>query len=135
MEDPVQGKTLARDEDPHANDDAKAVMQEIVWRLMKDFEGQGADPADVAVALSQAIADAGLPEQPQQWVEATSIEIAGNREVVMDVKDQVEPERVAVGDETVNVLAPPTGLPDRPGGPRPGAPGAPEPTPQERAAE
>ncbi len=115
----MEGKPLGADEDTHPDEDAKDTIQEIVWRLMKDVDGTRASPEQVAGALSQAIADAGLPEQPAPWVEATAIEIAGQREVVMDTKDEVEPEQVNVGDHTVNVLAAPTGLPDEPGAPRP----------------
>lgn len=88
----MDGKTLGVDENPHANDDAKAAIQEIIRRLMKDFRGEDADPAEVTVALSQALAEAGLPEQPAPWVNATALEIAGGREVVMDVKDRFEPD-------------------------------------------
>jgi len=94
---------------------------------MRHIGGQGRDPEEVEGLLSAAIIDAGLPEQPAPWVQATAIEIAGGREVVMDVKDQVEPERIEVEDGEVTLLAKPTGLPDKPGGPRPSA--------QERSAE
>ncbi len=85
----MDSKTLGVEEDPHANDHPKAVIQAVIQRLTNEF-GDGANPADVAVALNQALAEAGIPEQPAHWVEATAIEIAGGRSVVMDVKDQAE---------------------------------------------
>jgi hypothetical protein len=107
----METKILGIDEDPHSHDAAKTMIQEIIWRLLNDFEGKNADPADVAVALNSAIANAELPAQPKHWVEATSIEIAGGRDVVMDVRDQGHPHGTHAGH------------------------GGPVPTPEERAAE
>lgn len=100
----MDGKTLGVDEDPHANQEPKAVIQDIVWRLSQEYSGQNADPADVLVALNAALAEAGIPEQPAPWTEGTAVEIAGGREVVLDVKDQAEPQQVSLGDQTVNIL-------------------------------
>ena len=133
----MDGKTLGVDENPHANQDPKSVIQEIIWRLTKHFQGKGAHEDEVIAALNEAFAEAGIPEQPAPWVNATALEIAGSREVVMDVQDQVEPARLETGDETVTVRAAPTGMPDHPGGRRPDPDDAdgPQPTAQERAAE
>ncbi len=122
----MDGKTLGVDENPHANEEPKAAIQEIVWSLMREFEGQDATPDEVVVALNESLAHAGIPEQPARWTEATSIEIAGGRQVVMDTANQVDPEYVEVGDQEGTVLGAPAGIPQTEG---------PQPTVQERDAE
>lgn len=47
---------------------------------------------EVAGALQRALMDAGLPEQPAPWVDATAGEIAGGRIVVADTRSQVDPQ-------------------------------------------
>ena len=92
----MDGKSLASDNDTQSTDEMKDALQQIIVRLGRASEGQDADPRDVEFELTTAIADAGLPEQPHPWVEATALEIAGGRVVVMDAKDQLdapEPER------------------------------------------
>lgn len=55
---------------------------------------------EVQIALQQALLDAGLPEQPAPWVDATAREIVAGRIVVADTRAQVDPEdaRGAAGD-------------------------------------
>ncbi len=49
---------------------------------------------EVAGALQQALMDAGLPEQPAPWIDATAREISGGRTVVADTRAQVDPKNL-----------------------------------------
>ncbi|HEX5512617.1 MAG TPA: hypothetical protein VFX41_12960 [Actinomycetales bacterium] len=49
---------------------------------------QGAPVAEVEEALTNAIAEAGIPAQPHKWVHDTAVEIAGGRLVVMNAHEQ-----------------------------------------------
>jgi hypothetical protein len=77
-------KQLASDDDTQSTDQLKIVIQDIIRRLLGDFEGKHADANEVGAALTSALKAAGIPEQPHAWVEATALEIAGGRDVVMD---------------------------------------------------
>ena len=73
--------------------EAQVTIQEIVDRLASTHRGE--DPDVVRAALAQAIADAGLPEQPEKWVRDTATEIAAGRQVVIDRtrRDEEDPVR------------------------------------------
>lgn len=57
-------------------------IQSLVSEVTERFSGE---PLDVIVAaLSQRIAAAGLPQQPEKWVSDTASEISDGRHVVVD---------------------------------------------------
>ena len=60
----------------------QARLQEVVDRVAAQYTG--ADVEVTRTALTQAIADAGLPEQPEKWVGDAGAEIAAGRALVVD---------------------------------------------------
>ena len=82
-----------KDPDPIVQHEAQVTIQEIVDRLAATDRGE--DPDVIRAALAQAIADAGLPEQPEKWVRDTATEVVAGRQVVIDRtrRDQDDPGR------------------------------------------
>jgi hypothetical protein len=78
---------------PGAQQQAQVTIQEIVDRLSTSHRGE--DPDATRAALSRAIQDAGLPEQPEKWVRDTAAEISAGRTIVIDRarRDQDDPRR------------------------------------------
>jgi hypothetical protein len=72
---------------------AQVTIQEIVDRFAGTHAGE--DPEVTRAALAEAIADAGLPEQPEKWVSDTATEIAAGRQIVVDRnrRDEDDPRR------------------------------------------
>ena len=81
------------DLDPKVQQQAQGTIQGIVERL--SAERAGGDLDAVRAELAQALAEAGLPEQPQKWVSDTAAEIVAGRTVVVDraVRDEEDPRR------------------------------------------
>ena len=81
------------DPDPLVQHEAQVTIQDIVDRLAATHRGE--DPEVTRAALEQAIADAGLPEQPVKWVSDTADEVSAGRTVVIDRtrRDQDDPRR------------------------------------------
>ena len=81
------------DLDPLVQHEAQVTIQDIVDRLAATHRGE--DPDVLRAALAQAIADAGLPEQPEKWVRDTATEVAAGRKIVIDRtrRDQEDPAR------------------------------------------
>jgi hypothetical protein len=81
------------DLNPHVQQQAQVTIQEIVDRLSATHRGE--DPDATRAALSRAIQDAGLPEQPEKWVGDTANEISAGRALVVDRtrKDEDDPRR------------------------------------------
>lgn len=81
------------DLNPGVQQQAQVLIQQIVDRLSVTHRGEDKDVA--RAALAAAIADAGLPEQPQKWVADTATEIAAGRDVIVDRarRDQDDPRR------------------------------------------
>jgi len=82
-----------KDPDPLVQHEAQVTIQDIVDRLAATHRGE--DPDVARDALAQAIADAGLPEQPEKWVRDTATEVVAGRQVVIDRtrRDQDDPRR------------------------------------------
>ena len=82
-----------QDPDPIVQHEAQVTIQDIVDRLAAT--GRGEDPDAIRAALAQAIADAGLPEQPEKWVRDTATEVVAGRQVVIDRtrRDEDDPRR------------------------------------------
>jgi predicted subunit of tRNA(5-methylaminomethyl-2-thiouridylate) methyltransferase len=82
-----------KDPDPGVQHEAQVTIQEIVDRLAATH--RGADPDAARAALAQAIADAGLPEQPEKFVRDTATEVVAGRQVVVDRtrRDEDDPAR------------------------------------------
>ncbi len=81
------------DPEPGVQHEAQVTIQEIVDRLASTHSGE--DPDVVRSALAQAVADAGLPEQPEKWVRDTATEVAAGRQMVIDRtrRDEDDPRR------------------------------------------
>ena len=60
-------------------------LQQIVVSVARTHSRAHVD--DVREVLATAIAAAGIPEQPQPWVEDTANEIASGRLVVMNARE------------------------------------------------
>ncbi len=81
------------DADPLVQHEAQVTIQDIVDGLAATHRGE--DPDVARAALAQAIADAGLPEQPEKWVRDTATEVVAGRQVVIDRtrRDEDDPRR------------------------------------------
>jgi predicted subunit of tRNA(5-methylaminomethyl-2-thiouridylate) methyltransferase len=81
------------DLEPGVQHAAQVTIQEIVDGLAVTHRGE--DPDAVRAALARAIADAGLPEQPEKFVRDTATEISAGRQVVIDRtrRDEDDPAR------------------------------------------
>ena len=81
------------DLNPHVQQQAQVTIQEIVDRMSTTHRGEDQDAT--RAALARAIADAGLPEQPEKWVTDTADEIAAGRTIVIDRtrRDEDDPAR------------------------------------------
>ena len=81
------------DLNPHVQQQAQAAIQEIVEGLSQTHRGE--DPDAVHAALTRAMADAGIPEQPEKWMKDTADEIASGRTLVVDRarRDEDDPAR------------------------------------------
>jgi predicted subunit of tRNA(5-methylaminomethyl-2-thiouridylate) methyltransferase len=82
-----------KDPDPGVQHEAQVTIQEIVDRLAVTHRGE--DPDVARAALEQAIADAGLPEQPEKFVRDTAAEVVAGRQLVIDRtrRDEDDPRR------------------------------------------
>jgi predicted subunit of tRNA(5-methylaminomethyl-2-thiouridylate) methyltransferase len=82
-----------KDPDPIVQHEAQVTIQDIVDRLAATHRGE--DPDVARAALAQAIADAGLPEQPEKWVRDTAAEVVAGRQIVIDRtrRDEDDPRR------------------------------------------
>src|SRR3954469_5487706 len=65
------------DLNPKAQDAAQKTLQEIADRMLPEYAG--ADVERTRQALVEAIAAAGLPEQPPEWVTDTRAESSARR--------------------------------------------------------
>ncbi len=85
--------TVMTDLNPGAQQQAQVTIQQIVDQLVTTH--RGGDPDATRQALSQAIQDAGLPEQPEKWVKDTADEISAGRTIVIDRnrRDEDDPRR------------------------------------------
>jgi hypothetical protein len=81
------------DLEPRVQDEAQQRIQEIVDRVAAQHQGD--DVEVVREALARALAEAGLPEQPEKWVSDTGGEIASGRRLVVDraIRDEQDPHR------------------------------------------
>lgn len=81
------------DLNPKVQQQAQGAIQGIVERLAAGHAGGDVD--QVRAELARAIAEAGLPEQPEKWVADTAGEIVAGRTVVVDraVRDEEDPRR------------------------------------------
>ncbi|HKG51165.1 MAG TPA: hypothetical protein VKB14_12055 [Actinomycetales bacterium] len=97
-------KTLASDESPESSLRATHQVQLAVNEVFERFAGPAlahgrelgdqdavADVAEVKEALHQALRAHGLPQQPEQWIDATASEIAGGRRLVIDAREELPP--------------------------------------------
>ena len=82
-----------KDPEPGVQHEAQVTIQEIVDRLAVTHRGE--DPDVARAALEQAIADAGLPEQPEKFVRDTAAEVVAGRQLVIDRtrRDEDDPRR------------------------------------------
>jgi predicted subunit of tRNA(5-methylaminomethyl-2-thiouridylate) methyltransferase len=82
-----------KDPEPGVQHEAQVTIQEIVDRLASTHRGE--DPDVTRAALAQAIAEAGLPEQPEKWVRDTATEVSAGRQMVIDRtrRDEDDPRR------------------------------------------
>ncbi|MGL4173665.1 MAG: hypothetical protein ACRCTR_06295 [Actinomycetota bacterium] len=76
----------AEDSNPATTQDRRQLIQHVVLRVHASWGG--APPQEIVEALENALSEAGLPEQPGPWVAATAAEIAANRIVVVDPRDE-----------------------------------------------
>ena len=72
---------------------AKELLQGIVRDLA--LYGPGKTPADLALRLDAAIAEAGLPPQPHRWVEAVALEASEGHVTVLDARFAPEDDELA----------------------------------------
>ncbi len=81
------------DLNPSVQQQAQLTIQEIVDRLSVTHRGEDKDA--VRATLAAALADAGLPEQPEKWVADTATEIAAGRDIIVDRgrRDEDDPRR------------------------------------------
>jgi predicted subunit of tRNA(5-methylaminomethyl-2-thiouridylate) methyltransferase len=82
-----------KDPEPGVQHEAQVTIQEIVDQLAATHRGE--DPEVTRAALEQAIADAGLPEQPEKFVRDTAAEVVAGRRLVIDRtrRDEDDPAR------------------------------------------
>jgi hypothetical protein len=104
-------KTLASD-DTHESSlevthHVQLVVNEVYERFarrmaQRDGEAGPVDVADVKAALRDGLRAHGVPQQPEQWIDATASEIAGGRRLVIDAREEVPPAigRPEGGDRT-----------------------------------
>jgi hypothetical protein len=81
------------DLNPLVQQQVQETIQQIVDRLSTTHRGE--DKQATRAALSQALADAGIGEQPEKWMQDTATEIVAGRTVVIDRarKDADDPAR------------------------------------------
>ncbi len=70
------------DLNPLVQQQTQEAIQQIVERLSATHAGE--DKQATRAALSQALADAGIGEQPEKWMQDTAGEIVAGRTVVVD---------------------------------------------------
>ncbi|WP_460461431.1 hypothetical protein [Angustibacter peucedani] len=75
---------LAVDEDQDETLRHKEVLQKVVVDLAR--YGPGRSVADLRQRLDVAVAEAGLPPQPERWVDAVASEAAEGRITVLDAR-------------------------------------------------
>ena len=85
-----QPQPLAEDVDADQTVRNNETVQDVVTRLGGRMEG--APVTEVEQALQRELQAAGLPEQPEPWVDAPAREISAGRIVVMDARHQVDPQ-------------------------------------------
>jgi len=76
-------------------------LQTVILEVGRRYEGSPV--ADVEQALTAAISDAGIPEQPHKWVHDTAVEIAGGGLVGMNQHGQ---ERLGRPSERIRPVDP-----------------------------
>jgi hypothetical protein len=81
------------DLNPRVQQQAQVSIQAVVDAVTNEHSGQ--DPQLIRAALTDGLAAAGLPEQPEKWVADTADEIAGGRRLVVDrsLRDDDDPAR------------------------------------------
>lgn len=72
------------DDDNETTLQHKEILQGLVNEVARDAAGRS--QADLRERLSAAIAGAGLPEQPQRWVEAVAQDAFEGRVTVLDAR-------------------------------------------------
>lgn len=87
----MESQPLSEDVDAARTLRVDATVQDVVTRLSSGALTD-APVEEVAGKLQQALMDAGLPEQPAPWVDATAREISGGRTVVTDVRAAIDPD-------------------------------------------
>jgi hypothetical protein len=81
------------DLNPLVQQQIQETIQQIVDRLAATHRGEDKEVA--RAALAQGLADAGIGEQPEKWMQDTATEIVAGRTVVIDRarKDDDDPAR------------------------------------------
>ena len=97
----AEDKTLASDDTNEASlevtHEVQVVVNEVFVRFARasggarDAEGAIAEVAEVKAALRDGLRAHGVPQQPDQWVDATASEIAGGRRLVIDAREELPP--------------------------------------------
>src|SRR5690349_9709441 len=97
----AEDKTLASDDTNEASlevtHEVQVVVNEVFVRFarasggQRDAEGAIAQVAEVKAALRDGLREHGIPQQPDQWVDATASEIAGGRRLVIDAREELPP--------------------------------------------
>jgi hypothetical protein len=68
------------------------VYERFARRLaQRDGDAGPVDVADVKAALRDGLREHGVPQQPEQWIDATASEIAGGRRLVIDAREEAPP--------------------------------------------
>jgi hypothetical protein len=70
------------DLNPRAQQQAQETVQAVVDAVANEHSGH--DPEVVRAALTDGLAAAGLPPQPEKWISDAADEIAGGRRLVAD---------------------------------------------------
>ena len=82
---------IAHDEEPRETLVLLQRTQDVVNTVFTSFHGEAPEPLsidlrEVEAALREELDLAGLPEQPEPWVNNTAFEIAAGRHVVIDTR-------------------------------------------------
>ena len=96
-------KTLASDDTYEASlettHEVQLVVNEVFERFVAAAGGEGhpedegaiAEVTDVKAALRDTLRARGVPQQPEQWIDAAASEIAGGRRLLIDAREELPP--------------------------------------------